>query len=153
MSSAPKDLIGPRISEIQSIILIKKEKMETLRAEISLLEEEIQRLTHHIDSINPTGVESKKMPLPTNHGSNTVNGVSRRARRDSPEIRPGSIKEAVVEVLARNPNGLIALDILRHINAEREIPLERTSLSPQLSRLQRVGVISNKNGVWSLVAA
>lgn len=153
MSSASQKTILARIEELASTILIKQEKIQTLQAEVQILREERNRLTHHLDSVNTVGVESINKRALTNHGSILVNGVqSKKRRRMSSGIKPGSIKAAVVDVLSRHPTGLIALDILRHINAERDVPLERTSLSPQLSRLQRDGLIENDEGVWKIVS-
>ena len=63
----------------------------------------------------------------------------------------GTIKQQIRIILGEvNPDGLSAQEILRTIRKRWTPSLERTSLSPQLSRLRRDGVIFNKNGVWYL---
>jgi hypothetical protein len=65
-------------------------------------------------------------------------------------IRRGTIKEKVINILKEHKNGLVALEILAKINNEREIPLERTSLSPQLSRLRQEGILDLDGTIWRL---
>lgn len=63
----------------------------------------------------------------------------------------GTIKSMVMSLLVdTDPEGLTANDLLSDLR-ERWLPkLERTSLSPQLSRLKREGKIENFNGKWRL---
>ncbi len=61
-----------------------------------------------------------------------------------------TIKQMIVEVLGLMPEGAEALTILQHINSRFKASLERTSLSPQLSRLKNEGVIERNGLVWSL---
>jgi len=79
-------------------------------------------------------------------GSAMVNGLTSGQTRRG--IRPGTIKAQVMEILSAHPGGLIALDILRLLNREREQPLDRTSLSPQLSRLGQAGHIKRRGALW-----
>tara|TARA_B100000614_G_scaffold151374_1_gene134212 strand:- start:2710 stop:2970 length:261 start_codon:yes stop_codon:yes gene_type:complete len=60
-----------------------------------------------------------------------------------------TIKEMVLELLAEVfPEGLTALEILERIQARWLPGLERTSLSPQLSRLKNEELIANVEGKW-----
>lgn len=65
-------------------------------------------------------------------------------------IKPNTIMDSVVKILEKHVNGLIALDILRELNKVRELPLLRTSLSPQLSRLRQAGYIELDGSTWRL---
>ena len=68
--------------------------------------------------------------------------------RDDKLLRP-SIKEAVMIILHENPRGLTAKEILSRIQERWDWEIERTSLSPQLSRLRYERKVVNHNSVWS----
>ncbi len=64
-------------------------------------------------------------------------------------LRPKTIKEMVVRLLEEaHPSGLTALEILAGIQKRWMPTLERTSLSPQLSRLKNDHLIENRLGKW-----
>jgi hypothetical protein len=62
-----------------------------------------------------------------------------------------TMKEASVEILGKHPNGLTATEILPELNKLIGSDYARSSLSPQLSRLKKDGVIYDINGIWTLV--
>ena|SRR6202047_123200 len=64
----------------------------------------------------------------------------------------GVIKRAVLELLGQNPDGMDALTILVTINYRLGSNFERTSLSPQLSRLKEDGFVSLNRKIWKLAA-
>jgi hypothetical protein len=64
----------------------------------------------------------------------------------------GAIKRAVLELLEQNPDGMDALTILVTINYRLGSHFERTSLSPQLSRLKEDGFVSLNRKIWKLAA-
>lgn len=67
-------------------------------------------------------------------------------------LRPKSIKEMIGRVLDQTyPGGLTAIEVLKQIQRNWRPELERTTLSPQLSRLKHDGVIKNVDGKWFLV--
>lgn len=69
------------------------------------------------------------------------------------EPRPGTkgtIKMRVRMLLARHPQGLTSQQILEHLQADGLPELQRTSLSPQLSRLRKETVIDQVSGLWQL---
>jgi hypothetical protein len=59
-------------------------------------------------------------------------------------------QEMVLEVLTPEPQGMYALDILAEINRRWLPTLQRTSLSPQLSRLKEAGNLLYVDGRWKL---
>ena len=62
-----------------------------------------------------------------------------------------TIKEMILEVLRQiEPRGATALEILDLIRAQWKPDLERTTLSPQLTRLRKRNEIHNDRGVWKL---
>lgn len=63
----------------------------------------------------------------------------------------GAIKRAVVRTLEQHPDGLDAMSILREINSRDGTEYERTSLSPQLSRLKADGIVALEGNVWRLI--
>jgi hypothetical protein len=120
MTLAPKDYIAARRQE--------------LRQHIQSLEEELRVL------------ERMESALP---------GRPVEYRNEVPEHEPPkrrqfnkSIKEMVLEVLA--PGALmLAMDILHDIKAKFGVEVERTSLSPQLSRLKTDGLIDRaESNYW-----
>lgn len=62
-----------------------------------------------------------------------------------------SMKEAVLEVLREAGHGLSALEILPLMNQKIGVEYERTSLSPQLTRLKEDGEIERDGVIWTLV--
>jgi hypothetical protein len=64
----------------------------------------------------------------------------------------GAIKRAVLETLEHAPEGMDALTILFTINYRLGSHFERTSLSPQLSRLKEDGFITLNRKIWKLAA-
>jgi hypothetical protein len=63
----------------------------------------------------------------------------------------GTIKDRVLAVLERNPNGLTSSQILLGLKGTGLPLLTRESLSPQLSRLRhRDQKIDLNNGIWTL---
>lgn len=61
-----------------------------------------------------------------------------------------TLKEMILLVLRTRHRGADALTILDEINARWNVGLERTSLSPQLSRLKAEGKLHLIGKVWSL---
>jgi hypothetical protein len=103
-----------------------------LRAELSKIEQErkeLERAARHAGIINSSGVE--------------IDGANLNNRR--------TIKEAVLEILEKKPNGLTAMDILKELKTKMNMPYARTSLSPQLSRLKRDGKVRQDGVVWSRI--
>jgi hypothetical protein len=62
----------------------------------------------------------------------------------------GAIKKAVIRTLAQHPDGLDAMSILHEMNARDATDYERTSLSPQLSRLKNDGILTLDGNIWRL---
>lgn len=63
----------------------------------------------------------------------------------------GTIKEAVLALLADFPDGLTAEEVLAKLNAGPMPTLARSSLSPQLSRLRYAdGAVTFRDGRWLL---
>jgi hypothetical protein len=101
-------------------------------------------------------------------GSQIVSDNVRISAEDTPELhlqaerirnklsrymdrRDSTIKKMVVSILAESPKeGLDALEILERIRQKYGLEIERTSLSPQLSRLKNEGILANENQRWML---
>ncbi|MBU6525576.1 hypothetical protein OGR47_00900 [Methylocystis sp. MJC1] len=66
-------------------------------------------------------------------------------------IKPGTIMFDVMAILDGYPQGLTANEILDRINEIRTERVERTSLSPQLSRLRQDGYLELAGSVWRLI--
>lgn len=63
----------------------------------------------------------------------------------------GAIKKAIVRTLQEHPDGLDAISILREMNTRDGTSYERTSLSPQLSRLKADSFVRLEGNIWRLV--
>jgi hypothetical protein len=59
-----------------------------------------------------------------------------------------TIKEMIRRILRGRPDGLTAGEILKEIQERFAVSLERTSLSPQLSRLRDSGEVTLERGHW-----
>lgn len=59
-----------------------------------------------------------------------------------------TIKDMVKSILSKAQRGLSAQDLLVAIEAEFSAKIERTSLSPQLSRLRKDGDVRLEDGLW-----
>ena len=63
----------------------------------------------------------------------------------------GTIKDRVLAILARNPDGLTSSQILNNLRVTGLPTLARESLSPQLSRLRNADQkIALSHGIWTL---
>jgi hypothetical protein len=71
-------------------------------------------------------------------------------RRRKSGIKPNTIMDDIIKLLGKHRDGLIALDILRLLNENRDKKIRRTSLSPQLSRLKQSGYIELQGSTWRL---
>lgn len=70
-----------------------------------------------------------------------------RHRRVSAEK---TIIEAVVEILSERGRGIAASDLLPLLNQRLGTEYPRSSLSPQLSRLKKRGVLKQEGNLWCL---
>lgn len=61
-----------------------------------------------------------------------------------------TIKDMIVEVLQRVPNGLESNEIIDKIRGQFDAEVPRTSMSPQLSRLKAEGVLAVDGKRWLL---
>lgn len=68
-----------------------------------------------------------------------------RASRAGP-----TLKELAVEILQRHSEGLEANDIREEMRLKYNVTVKRSSLSPQLSRLAKDGVIRREGHKWLL---
>jgi hypothetical protein len=59
-----------------------------------------------------------------------------------------TIKEMIRSILRSRPDGLAAGEILQEIQERFSVAVERTSLSPQLSRLRDSGDVTLVNARW-----
>jgi hypothetical protein len=80
----------------------------------------------------------------------TTTSSAEEHKHNKRKLKPGTIMSDVINILRENPKGMIALDILAELNRKREYPLQRTSLSPQLSRLKHAGYVDLRGSNWTL---
>jgi predicted glycosyltransferase len=76
---------------------------------------------------------------------------ARKQDANHAETQKKTMKEVALEILSTAPKGLTALEILRELNTRMNTSYERTSLSPQLSRLKQEGKVVQDGIAWLLV--
>lgn len=59
-----------------------------------------------------------------------------------------TIKDMIRTVLSGSPSGMAAIEILKEIESRFGVWIERTSLSPQLSRLRNSNEVALEDGRW-----
>lgn len=144
-------LLETRLRELGVKELILKTQIASLTDELTLLRREVEKLQDaRLQLVNPAGVDSHDENGYTTRDVNIVNRVATTRRRSTTAVLSGSIKEDALRALRENPDGLLALDVLAHINGRRDHPVQRTSLSPQLSRLRQAGLVSEEKSVWRI---
>lgn len=130
------------------------EERRFLEADISLKLERLKAVGTELSSVTLALQENQDQPKSAD--VNIVNRVQKSPQstgyytRNGVKIRRGSIKDYVVQVLSDSQKGMVALDILAAINERFEKNYDRTSLSPQLSRLRQDGVLGLRGPVWYL---
>lgn len=116
-------------------VALLERRAEELRSEIALLQAKLEE------------IEETRIAL--------AQGLDREHRsreRSADRKAPKTIKEMVVDTLERRGRKGRASDILEWIESDFSRPLERTSLSPQLSRLRSEGCLNydGRTKEWSL---
>lgn len=128
------------LSFLEADISTKLQRFKRIGEELSSVTKALQEIQ---EPSNPLDLEmvNRVQTSPQSTGSYIRNGV---------KIRHGSIKDYVVQVLSDSQKGMVALDILVAINERFGKNYDRTSLSPQLSRLRQDGVLGLRGPVWYL---
>ena len=137
------------------------QRLKALTDELSLISQDLslnfQRvalISAELEKLNAALLGMLSEPVKTD--SIMVNRVQTEQKstgsyvRNDAKIRRGSIKDYAVQVLSDSPNGMVAMDILAAINERFQKDYDRTSLSPQLSRLRQDGVLGLRGPVWYL---
>lgn len=119
------------------------QRRKDLLEEIEPLRERLRVLDEELSQIDLAAAAIQNRPHGQTHPP-VAGAVTTRSPR-------GAIKRAVVETLAANQNGLDAMSILIDINKRLGGDYERTSLSPQLSRLKTDGVVTLDGNIWKLI--
>jgi hypothetical protein len=150
------EMIEARLRELSVKELILNTQIGSLTEELVLLRRQIEQLKQAKSKlVNHNGVDSLTGLEYTTRDVSVVNRVvtTRRRRKLTAVVQKGSIKEDALRALSDNRTGLLALDVLAHINERRDPPIARTSLSPQLSRLRQAGLVSEAGSVWRITQA
>jgi len=109
-----------------------------LSAEMALIELDIENLNAAAGMLKNSSATARAHARP------------RGLRTYQPNKSNMTIKQMVLEILPKHPNGLTALEILDHIERDFGQSIMRTSLSPQLSRLKSGGKIKRDNFTWTI---
>jgi hypothetical protein len=107
-----------------------------IQGQMKLLRQEMQELRAAEDAI--TNAPTTKSGAPS----------------ETEPQNPGklTIKDMVVRVLSETGKGMDALKLMENVKGKFGVEVQRTSLSPQLSRLKSEGILVMENKVWSLTS-
>jgi hypothetical protein len=139
MTLAPRDYIIERRRDIY-------QRMEALRAELQALDRMESALAEG-PLMGAGAADQAKTPAVFA----TKEAATHRRRR----VIEGGIKSLIMDVLTSMEGNMTATpanSILRKIKERHGVDLPRTSLSPQLSRLRKEGMVSLVNGMWYATA-
>ncbi len=112
------------------------------------LRNQLGRLTTEIESVK-LELQDVDTALAAIDGKIKSSNVA-QVRTNNESSAPRTIKEMILEILALMPDGAEATELLSFIDERFGKKLERTSLSPQLSRLKKDGLISLSGKVWTI---
>tara|TARA_R110001606_G_scaffold275969_1_gene424168 strand:- start:1187 stop:1801 length:615 start_codon:yes stop_codon:yes gene_type:complete len=130
------------MSKIRDLLSDRARTLRNARArlvsELREIDEEMQEI-----AIAIAAVERKQPLLPIAQSEQTVDELADQ------EL---TIKDMILEVLGPIPEGAEALTILQFIKDRFGKDLERTSLSPQLSRLKRDGILDLDGKAWRIAS-
>jgi hypothetical protein len=119
-----------------------------IQKQIFKLEEELEKLNYSEKAYRASGAASS--PPPTRPTASPGGGLFASASV-LPTNLTGTIKERVLTLLEKNPDGLTSGQIHDALRATGWPDLARESLSPQLSRLRnRDRRIDLNRGVWTI---
>lgn len=126
------------MSDLRSFILKRQAEIETasrpVLARFTSLQKEMDELKPQIEAFRDEWQELQAALKAIGPGKDNA-----PASDDAVAAKPMvTIKEAILAVLAKFPNGLASSTILQLINEDyfHSSPIHRTSFSPQLSRLK-----------------
>jgi hypothetical protein len=124
----------------------------TITSQLALLEAKIGRLAAETDERRRAWEKSAvELEEARKEAKQIQFLLSKMDEAEAQSVTP-TIKEAVLDVLKRKPEGMTALEILAEINKRYfDGSIVRTSLSPQLSRLKdNDGKITLRGNRWFL---
>lgn len=122
-----------------------KRRREEILDQISVLNAELRDIEIVESTLEMSGPLNTELPERLESSAQGNSGAESVAKE------PKTIKEMVLQILAVRPAGETANAILHYLNDRFGRDIERTSLSPQLSRLKGEGKITRENGVWKLL--
>lgn len=134
---------------------IRQRKSEIMRQLTELKDElgELEAAESALSTVKYGHVSKPQEGRPPSDQGNIADEkvVGPRAVPDS--VPKPTIKEMVLEILAVRPKGATAQEIVKFIADRFGQQIERSSLSPQLSRLKHEGRVVLSGRVWSLPSA
>jgi hypothetical protein len=109
-----------------------RDQRDRLHREIEALQAELRRVSAAIEALSAQDLFDE------------LSEAHRRRRM------PGSLKQMAYTVLRERGQALSALDILQKIETEFGVRIERTSMSPQLSRLGQDEFLLREGNLWRI---
>lgn len=150
------ETLDPYILTMADFLNFVRRRRAELRKELEELDvaERVYRASQEEDAGLLEDELLRRQEPPSAEDMAQVREIFRQAAKDRHErtFQPKTIKQQVITILDEMyPAGLTALEILDRINKRWNAHLERTTLSPQLTRLKRDRAIKNDKTKWYLV--
>lgn len=124
--------------------------MQTAAAPYLAEMREIDAALSAIGTLRTTSASEAETENDPSTGANDAGNTSTAKPRDVTRAVGLTLKEMILLTLRARHHGADALTILDEINTRWNVGLERTSLSPQLSRLKNEGKLKLNGKVWHL---
>lgn len=129
--------IAKRMAELDQLEEPLVKLLTETQAKLTLIGKEKEMLLRAIEA---AGLKTRE-----------IKNLERGSHTQRPKkIHGKTLKEATLEILARNKIGLSAADILKELNATHGTDFDRSSLSPQISRLRQEGHLELTGRIWHL---
>lgn len=133
-----RQFVRRRFDEIDKILVPLHARREQLLAEVHAIDVQIGNLEPELEELRRVA-ETLDLDLVSSN--------------DHPKSKDGdtTIKQAIRLTLNLKPNGLTSTEL--HTEASNDFfegKLDRTSFSPQLSRMRRDGEVELRNTIWTL---
>lgn len=145
LTTAKQVCHDPSMTSLREFLSVRRAELEKT---LAALDEQRSPLLAELFEIEAAEKALAPDGLPNTDAAEEADKPANPTAKRSREIRPGSIKDKVMAVLRNRPMGADANEILELIANQFGEAIERTSLSPQLSRLKKEEWLVLDGNVW-----
>jgi len=145
MNNSLREFIKEQRAELQRLLDDEQATVDSLDKKLEAARDSLTAL--HLE-LGELDVAEAAISTPTSSGPrNAGRNILRRVSQDGRKL---TIKDLAIDALNDSPDGADALKIIKIINDKFGVDVPRTSISPQLSRLKKEGLIFLNNKVWRI---